>query len=47
MEKPRHTGRNLDNPDRPEIEHFANRPICGAPVDLPRRGAGTAVKILR
>jgi hypothetical protein len=31
---PRYSGRDADNPDRPEIEHFANCPHCGALIEL-------------
>jgi hypothetical protein len=24
----------MDDPDRPEIEHFGNCPVCGALVDM-------------
>jgi hypothetical protein len=27
-------GVDSENPDRPEIEHFGNCPICGALVDM-------------
>ncbi len=29
-----YTGRDIDNPDRPETEHFGNCPICGALLDM-------------
>jgi hypothetical protein len=34
MEIPRYTGRDLNNPARPEIEHFGNCPVCGALADM-------------
>ena len=34
MKIPRNTGRDIDNPDRPEIEHFGTCPVCGALVDM-------------
>ena len=34
MKIPRNTGRDVDDPYRPEIEHFGNCPVCGALVDM-------------
>jgi hypothetical protein len=34
MKIPRYTGRDVDDPAWPEIEHFANCPHCGALIDL-------------
>jgi hypothetical protein len=31
---PRYTGTDSESPERPEIEHFGNCPICGALVKL-------------
>ncbi|XSC42761.1 hypothetical protein ACF1BQ_031555 [Bradyrhizobium sp. RDT10] len=31
---PRYTGVDMDDPNRPEIEHFGNCPVCGALVDM-------------
>jgi len=31
---PTYTGTDSENPERPEIEHFGNCPICGALVDM-------------
>jgi hypothetical protein len=34
MKIPRNTGRHVDDPYQPEIEHFGNCPVCGALVDM-------------
>jgi hypothetical protein len=34
MIAPRYSGHDADDPDRPEIEHFGNCPICGTLVDM-------------
>jgi hypothetical protein len=31
---PSYTGVDSESPDRPEIEHFGNRDVCGALVDM-------------
>ncbi|WP_213290086.1 hypothetical protein [Bradyrhizobium sp. sGM-13] len=31
---PRYTGVDMEDPNRPEIEHFGNCPVCGALVDM-------------
>jgi hypothetical protein len=35
----RYRGVDLDQPDRPEAEHFARCPACGAVIDLRDLGA--------
>jgi hypothetical protein len=34
MKIPRNTGRDVDDPYQPEIEHLGICPICGALVDM-------------
>ena len=34
MKIPTYTGTDSENPERPEIEHFGNCPVCGALVDM-------------
>ena len=34
MKVPRHTGHDVDDPNRPGFEHFGNCPFCGASVDM-------------
>jgi hypothetical protein len=31
---PSYTGTDSESPERPEIEHFGNCPVCGALVDM-------------
>jgi hypothetical protein len=31
---PRYTGADMDDPDRPEIDHFENCPVCGELIDM-------------
>jgi hypothetical protein len=31
---PSYNGTDIENPERPDIEHFGNCPICGALVDM-------------
>jgi hypothetical protein len=34
MKTPRHSGRDVNSPDRPELDHFELCPVCGQLFDL-------------
>ncbi|WP_213287602.1 hypothetical protein [Bradyrhizobium sp. sGM-13] len=46
MKIPRNTGRDTDNPDRPEIEHFGNARFAAAGRHArPQPGDGTCARL--